>query len=216
MLEVVPDWCPAQLRAGVQGLLLHYGGWCCAAALELPATWLLCKLASSILFSVADAVLCSLDPVKHHTLGLRWPCRYTNTTACISKICFIDGAKGILRYRGYPIEQLAEKANFSEVTSPASDFATLEVCDAHAQPAANSAELLPASVQLPLLVDQSREQGVRCPPKAPVCQQRLARRVCQQVLLPCPAARSTPAADLRHMSIDSSHIHAVDSAHCLI
>ena len=44
-------------------------------------------------------------------------CRYTNTTACISKISFIDGAKGILRYRGYPIEQLAEKANYSEVQS---------------------------------------------------------------------------------------------------
>ena len=38
-----------------------------------------------------------------------------NTTAVISKISFIDGAKGILRYRGYPIEQLADKANFIEV-----------------------------------------------------------------------------------------------------
>ena len=39
---------------------------------------------------------------------------YMNTTCCISKISFIDGAKGILRYRGYPIEQLAEKSNFLE------------------------------------------------------------------------------------------------------
>ena len=31
---------------------------------------------------------------------------YVNTTAVISRICFIDGAKGILRYRGYPIEQV--------------------------------------------------------------------------------------------------------------
>lgn len=40
---------------------------------------------------------------------------YGNTGACKSAITFIDGEKGILRYRGYPIEQLAEKAAFSEV-----------------------------------------------------------------------------------------------------
>lgn len=39
-----------------------------------------------------------------------------NTAACKSKISFIDGDKGILRYRGYPIEQLAEKSNFTEVS----------------------------------------------------------------------------------------------------
>lgn len=33
-----------------------------------------------------------------------------NTASCRSTITFIDGNKGILRYRGYPIEQLAEKA----------------------------------------------------------------------------------------------------------
>src|SRR4029078_398426 len=38
-----------------------------------------------------------------------------NTAACRSKITFIDGDKGILRYRGYPIEQLAEKSNYLEV-----------------------------------------------------------------------------------------------------
>lgn len=39
---------------------------------------------------------------------------YTNTTCCVSKISFIDGGKGILRYRGIPIEVLAEKSNFVE------------------------------------------------------------------------------------------------------
>jgi len=39
---------------------------------------------------------------------------FLNTAACHSKITFIDGAKGILRYRGYPIEQLAEQATFVE------------------------------------------------------------------------------------------------------
>jgi citrate synthase len=40
---------------------------------------------------------------------------YTNTASCKSSITFIDGEKGILRYRGYPIEQLADKASFLEV-----------------------------------------------------------------------------------------------------
>lgn len=40
---------------------------------------------------------------------------YLNTASCISRITFIDGDKGILRYRGYPIEQLAEKSNYLEV-----------------------------------------------------------------------------------------------------
>src|SRR5512136_2932978 len=37
------------------------------------------------------------------------------TASCRSTITFIDGDKGILRYRGYPIEQLAEKCSFLEV-----------------------------------------------------------------------------------------------------
>jgi citrate synthase len=40
---------------------------------------------------------------------------YKNTASCKSRITFIDGDKGILRYRGYPIEQLAEKASYLEV-----------------------------------------------------------------------------------------------------
>src|SRR6202162_706054 len=38
-----------------------------------------------------------------------------NTAPCKSRVTFIDGDKGILRYRGYPIEELAEKSNFLEV-----------------------------------------------------------------------------------------------------
>ncbi|MEN0065102.1 MAG: citrate synthase [Myxococcota bacterium] len=40
---------------------------------------------------------------------------YGNTGACRSAITFIDGEKGILRYRGYPIEQVAQNATFVEV-----------------------------------------------------------------------------------------------------
>ncbi|MDP6778037.1 MAG: citrate/2-methylcitrate synthase, partial [Candidatus Latescibacteria bacterium] len=40
---------------------------------------------------------------------------YMNTASCQSSITFIDGEKGILRYRGYPIEQVAEHGNYLEV-----------------------------------------------------------------------------------------------------
>ncbi|HEY1952016.1 MAG TPA: citrate synthase [Gemmatimonadaceae bacterium] len=50
-----------------------------------------------------DAGLMSYDPA------------FLNTAACRSSITYIDGDKGILRYRGYPIEQLAESATFLEV-----------------------------------------------------------------------------------------------------
>ncbi|HYM00507.1 MAG TPA: citrate/2-methylcitrate synthase, partial [Blastocatellia bacterium] len=40
---------------------------------------------------------------------------FMNTASCKSRITFIDGDKGILRYRGYPIEQLAERSNYLEV-----------------------------------------------------------------------------------------------------
>eukprot|EP00922_Rhytidocystis_sp_ex-Travisia-forbesii_P011955 GHVS01017858.1.p1 GENE.GHVS01017858.1~~GHVS01017858.1.p1 ORF type:complete len:166 (+),score=48.33 GHVS01017858.1:164-661(+) len=38
---------------------------------------------------------------------------YMNTAVCTSRICFIDGDKGVLRYRGYPIEELAGNAEIS-------------------------------------------------------------------------------------------------------
>jgi citrate synthase len=50
-----------------------------------------------------DSGLMSYDPA------------FLNTASCRSAITFIDGDKGILRYRGYPIEQLAENATFLEV-----------------------------------------------------------------------------------------------------
>ena len=40
---------------------------------------------------------------------------FTNTASCRSAITFIDGERGILRYRGYPIEVLAEHCSFLEV-----------------------------------------------------------------------------------------------------
>ena len=40
---------------------------------------------------------------------------FVSTASCESKITYIDGDKGILLYRGYPIEQLAEKKDFLDV-----------------------------------------------------------------------------------------------------
>ncbi|HEY2043647.1 MAG TPA: citrate synthase [Jatrophihabitans sp.] len=41
---------------------------------------------------------------------------FVNTASCASKITYIDGDAGILRYRGYPIEELADKSTFAEVS----------------------------------------------------------------------------------------------------
>ena len=40
---------------------------------------------------------------------------FVATGSCDSNITFIDGEKGVLLYRGYPVEQLAEQSNFIEV-----------------------------------------------------------------------------------------------------
>ena len=40
---------------------------------------------------------------------------FVNTASCKSSITFLDGERGILRYRGYPIEQLATQSNYLEV-----------------------------------------------------------------------------------------------------
>ena len=42
---------------------------------------------------------------------------FKNTASTTSRITFIDGDKGILRYRGYPIAELAEKSTFLETSS---------------------------------------------------------------------------------------------------
>ena len=55
------------------------------------------------------------SPATPHPLPRVTRRSYVNTTACKSSVSFIDGDKGILRYRGYPIEQLAEKSSFLEV-----------------------------------------------------------------------------------------------------
>ena len=66
-----------------------------------------------------DTAIRALDlrnvKVKDDEFGLMaYDPAFMNTASCRSAITFIDGDKGILRYRGYPIEQLAGKATFLE------------------------------------------------------------------------------------------------------
>ncbi len=54
---------------------------------------------------------------------------YNNTASCISRITYIDGDKGILRYRGYPIEELAEKSTYltPSSTKASKNFSTASI-----------------------------------------------------------------------------------------
>jgi hypothetical protein len=53
--------------------------------------------------------------LRNKTGAITFDPGFGNTGACRSAITFIDGEKGILRYRGYPIEELSEKSTFLEV-----------------------------------------------------------------------------------------------------
>src|SRR5882724_1998689 len=55
-----------------------------------------------------------ISALRHETGYITLDDGYANTGSCLSKITFIDGEQGILRYRGIPIEELAEKSTFIE------------------------------------------------------------------------------------------------------
>lgn len=54
-------------------------------------------------------------PLYHHEGVLTYDPGFKSTASCKSAITYIDGEQGILRYRGYPIEELAEHCSFDEV-----------------------------------------------------------------------------------------------------
>jgi len=56
-----------------------------------------------------------IAPLRPETGYITLDPGFGNTGSCFSSITYVDGAKGILQHRGYPIEQLAEKASFVEV-----------------------------------------------------------------------------------------------------
>jgi citrate synthase len=62
-----------------------------------------------------DEVAIDISALRSKTRMITMDPGYGNTGSCRSAITFIDGEKGILRYRGYPIEDLAERSSFLEV-----------------------------------------------------------------------------------------------------
>ena len=64
--------------------------------------------------SVGPSVI-DLKNLYHDTGYFTFDPSYSTTASCESYITYIDGAKGILEYRGYPIEQLAEQSTYLEV-----------------------------------------------------------------------------------------------------
>ncbi len=69
---------------------------------------------------IADGTIRSLDlrqiKIDDEDFGLMtYDPAFMNTASCRSSVTFIDGDKGILEYRGYPIEQLAEQSTYLEV-----------------------------------------------------------------------------------------------------
>jgi citrate synthase len=78
------------------------------------------RTGKSYTIPVVDGAIRASDLQQLHVAAddhglLSYDPAFMNTASCRSAITFIDGDKGILRYRGYPIEQLAERASFLEV-----------------------------------------------------------------------------------------------------
>lgn len=71
-------------------------------SIELPVITAQCGADVVDIASLAQANLFTFDQ------------GFANTASCESKITYIDGEKGILRYRGYPIEELSQKSNYLE------------------------------------------------------------------------------------------------------
>jgi citrate synthase len=73
------------------------------------------ELDLSVLTGTEDESAVDITKLRSQSGLITYDPGYGNTGACTSAITFLDGERGILRYRGYPIEQLAENASFLEV-----------------------------------------------------------------------------------------------------
>lgn len=69
-----------------------------------------------VVVGTEDEVGVDISELRAQTGWITLDDGYANTGSCKSAITFIDGEKGILRYRGYPIEELAEKSSFIETS----------------------------------------------------------------------------------------------------
>ena len=73
------------------------------------------ELSLPIIEGVENEKAIDITQLRKNTGYVTFDPGYANTGACASSITFIDGEKGILRYRGYPIEDLAGKVKFTDV-----------------------------------------------------------------------------------------------------
>ena len=80
---------------------------------ELKVNGKLCKL--PVIEGTEQELAIDISSLRNETGYITLDDGYANTGSCQSEITFIDGEKGILRYRGIPIEELAEKSTFVEV-----------------------------------------------------------------------------------------------------
>ena len=69
-----------------------------------------------IIHGTAGEKAIDIGKLRDETGFITYDNGYGNTGSCLSKITFIDGEKGILRYRGIPIDELAEKSTFIETS----------------------------------------------------------------------------------------------------
>jgi citrate synthase len=69
-----------------------------------------------VIVGTENEVAIDIDKLRSATGAITIDPGYKNSGACKSEITFLDGEEGILRYRGYSIEDLADKANFLEVS----------------------------------------------------------------------------------------------------
>ena len=68
-----------------------------------------------IIVGTEDEVAIDIKTLRGQSKAITLDSGFKNTGSCKSSITFLDGEKGILRYRGYPIEQLANNADFIDV-----------------------------------------------------------------------------------------------------
>jgi citrate synthase len=80
---------------------------------ELTLNGKICKLPVVVGTEQEHAI--DISALRNNTGYITLDDGYGNTGSCSSAITFIDGEKGVLRYRGYPIEELAEHSSFIEV-----------------------------------------------------------------------------------------------------
>ena len=73
------------------------------------------ELELPVMIGTEGEVAIDIRQLRQQTGAVTFDPGFGNTGACQSKITFLDGEKGILRYAGYPIEELAQKSSFVEV-----------------------------------------------------------------------------------------------------